>query len=111
MGEVLEVETYMVELREYLVTFDLKKKVFINKEQNIFSRENISSNISMTMCQLKSIMLSKKYKEKMQNAYFYLFDNFVLLPKINRNGDINGCYLMINYFPVPNGVFKITSSE
>jgi hypothetical protein len=56
-------------------------------------------------------MLSKKYYEKMQNAHFYLLDNFVLLPKINRNGDINGCYLMINYFPVPNGVFKITSSE
>ena len=50
LGEILEVENYMVELREYLVTFDLKKKVFINKEQNILGSENIFSNISMMMC-------------------------------------------------------------
>ena len=35
----------MIELREYLVTIDLKNKIFINKEQNMTRRENKSSNI------------------------------------------------------------------
>ena len=39
------------------------------------------------------------------------FDNYVLLPKININGDINGCFLMINYIPVGYGVYKITNNE
>ena len=46
-------------------------------------------------------------------AYFHTqpFDNFVLVPKINRNGDIKGSYLMINYNAVTYGAYKITSDE
>jgi hypothetical protein len=49
MGEILEVENYMVELREYLVTIDLKKNIFINSGQHAQRRENLSSNICMVM--------------------------------------------------------------
>ena len=31
------------------------------------------------------------------------------MPKIKKNGDISGCYLMINYNAVCRGVFKITN--
>jgi hypothetical protein len=33
------------------------------------------------------------------------------VPKIKKNGDISGCYLMINYNAVCRGVFKITNDE
>jgi hypothetical protein len=33
------------------------------------------------------------------------------VPKISKNGEISGCYLMINYMPAGKGVLKITSDE
>jgi hypothetical protein len=33
------------------------------------------------------------------------------VPKINNDGQISGCYLMINYNAVMRGAFKITNDE
>lgn len=102
----------MIELREYLVTFDMKKKIFINREQNILGKDNFSSNISMMMCQLKTINISRfYYKEKFKFSWTLPFENFVFLPKISRNGNINGIYLMINYNAVALGIYKFSGDE
>ena len=67
MGEILEFEKYIVELREYLVTIYLKKKIFINSGKHTQKRENLSSNICNEL--IENYHIFQKFKEKV--AYYH----------------------------------------
>ena len=56
----------------------------------------------MLMCKYKPNLFSRSYYEYRQNKD--AFDNYVLLPKIDDNGNINSCYLLINILPSICGV-------
>ena len=53
----------------------------------------------------------ERFKPTNYSSSYIPIENFFLIPKIEVNGNINGCYLMLNRMSAVFGVLKITDNE